>query len=321
MFAERECISELERCCARQENLCIADLKATAEVLFEMVADGTVDLHAHDSHAAALPQQLFHLFAKISAFYAEGLIVHLNIRIAGNAEHGLFKYIVHFEHMVSVGEQNILGENIARRCLRQEHNRRQRCGHGQQTEPFGLFVAEQRGNMQHLALKVWERMVRVHNLRRENRRNDILEIPLDVFLFVRRKRIHCQSAQTDRTQFAVHIGERRVTTCIERLNRLVDQMQLLFGGQTGFAVGMLLVHGGHVAQAADADHEELIQITGKDCEEFEALEQRHVLILRLGEHAGVELQPRKLTVLGVALLPNLLCHIISPFVLAYAVIL
>ena len=83
-----------------------------------MVADGTADLHAHDSHAAALPQQLFHLFAKISAFYAEGLIIHLNIRIAGNAEHGLFKYIVHFEHMVSVGEQNILGENIARRCLR-----------------------------------------------------------------------------------------------------------------------------------------------------------------------------------------------------------
>ena len=175
--------------------------------------------------------------------------------------------------------------------------------------------------MQHLALKVRERMVRVHNLRRENRRNNILEIPLDVFLFVRRKRIHCQSAQTDRTQFAVHIGERRVTTCIEWLNRLVDQMQLLFGGQTGFAVGMLFVHGGHVAQAADADHEELIQITGKDCEEFEALEQRHVLILRLGEHAGVELQPRKLTVLGVALLQNLLCHIISPFVLAYAVIL
>lgn len=77
-----------------------------------------------------LPQQLFHLFAKISAFYAEGLIVHLNIRIAGNAEHGLFKYIVHFEHMVSVGEQNILGENIARWCIRQEHNWRQRCGHG-----------------------------------------------------------------------------------------------------------------------------------------------------------------------------------------------
>ena len=122
-----------------KENLCIADLKAAAEVLFEVVADGTVDFHAHDSHTAALPQQLFHLFAKISAFYAEGLVVHLNIRIAGNAEHGLFKYIVHLEHMVSVGEQNILGENIARRCLRQEHNRRQRCGHGQQTEPFGLF--------------------------------------------------------------------------------------------------------------------------------------------------------------------------------------
>ncbi len=190
-----------------------------------------------------LPQQLFHLFAKISAFYAEGLVIHLNIRIAGNAEHGLFKYIVHFKHMVSVGEQNILGENIARRVVSGRNTTGgSDAGYGQKTEPFGLFVAEQRGNMPHLALKVREWMVRVHNLRRENRRNDILEIPLDVFLFVRRKRIHCQSAQTNRTQFAVHIGERRVTTCIERLNRLVDQMQLLFGGQTGFAVGMLLVH-------------------------------------------------------------------------------
>ena len=44
--------------------------------------------------------------------------------------------------MVSVGEQNILGENIARRCLRQEHNRRQRCGHGQQAEPFGLSMTD-----------------------------------------------------------------------------------------------------------------------------------------------------------------------------------
>ena len=84
---------------------------------------------------------------------------------------------------------------------------------------------------------------------------------------------------------------------------------------------MILVHGGHVAQAADTDHEELIQIAGENGKEFEAFEQRHVLVLRLGEHAGVELQPRKLTVLGVALLPNLLCHIVSPFKTVYAVIL
>ena len=98
-------------------------------------------------------------------------------------------------------------------------------------------------------------------------------------------------------------------------------MQLLFGGQTGFTVGMLLVHGGHVAQAADADHKKFVQIAGEYGKKLQPFEQGDALILRLGEHAGVELQPRKLAVLGVALLPNLLCHIISPFVLAYAVIL
>ena len=82
-------------------------------MLFEVVADWAVDLHAHDSHAAALTEQLLHLFAEIAAFYAEGLVVHLNIRVAGDAEHGLFQHVVHLEHMVSIGEQNVLGENVA----------------------------------------------------------------------------------------------------------------------------------------------------------------------------------------------------------------
>lgn len=102
----------------------------------------------------ALPQQLFHLFAKISAFYAEGFIVHLNIRIAGNAEHGLFKYIVHFEHMVSVGEQNILGENMKNDGVSGRNTTGgSDAGTGSRPSRSVFFMAEQRGNMQHLALK------------------------------------------------------------------------------------------------------------------------------------------------------------------------
>src|SRR5262249_49159372 len=48
--------------------------------------------------------------------------------------------------------------------------------------------------------------------------------------------------------------------------------------------------------AADADHEELVEVGLEDGEEFQALQQRNVRALGLLEHAAVELQPAQLTV-------------------------
>ena len=53
----------------------------------------------------------------------------------------------------------------------------------------------------------------------------------------------------------------------------------------------------HLAgEAGDADHEELVEIGGRDRQEAHALEQRMVRVLRFLEDAAVELQPGELAV-------------------------
>ena len=97
-----------------------------------MVADGAGQLDAHDRHATAAAQQLFHLGAEIALLRAEGFVIRVDIRITGDAEYGLFQHVVHFEYMAGVFEQNILNGYIARFLTRQEHQRGQRGWNGQQ---------------------------------------------------------------------------------------------------------------------------------------------------------------------------------------------
>ena len=42
-------------------------------------------------------------------------------------------------------------------------------------------------------------------------------------------------------------------------------------------------------QAADADHEELVEVGAEDGQELEPLQQRHLRVLRLFQHAAIEL--------------------------------
>src|SRR5262249_26435819 len=70
---------------------------------------------------------------------------------------------------------------------------------------------------------------------------------------------------------------------------LLDQRKSVW---SGFAVPILnLLH-----HPGNAQFEKLVEVTGADGEELQTLEQRIVFILRLFQHAPVELQPRKLAV-------------------------
>ena len=53
---------------------------------------------------------------------------------------------------------------------------------------------------------------------------------------------------------------------------------------------------GLALQTGDAHHVELVEVVGEDGEELRSLEQRHLLAFGEGEHAGVEFEPRELTV-------------------------
>jgi hypothetical protein len=49
-------------------------------------------------------------------------------------------------------------------------------------------------------------------------------------------------------------------------------------------------------QGGNPDHEELVQVRAEDGQELHPLEQRHGGVLRLFEHAPVEVQPRQLAI-------------------------
>ena len=49
-------------------------------------------------------------------------------------------------------------------------------------------------------------------------------------------------------------------------------------------------------QAADADHEELIEVRCGDRQEFQPFQQRHAGVLSLREHALIEFQPTEFAV-------------------------
>ncbi len=71
--------------------------------------------------------------------------------------------------------------------------------------------------------------------------------------------------------------------------------ELLLGraavGRTGDAAGLDLL-----AQAGDADLEELVEVAREDRQELDPLEQRIALVARLVQDPGVELEPGQLAV-------------------------
>ena len=71
--------------------------------------------------------------------------------------------------------------------------------------------------------------------------------------------------------------------------------ELLVGGpavgRAGDLAGLDLL-----AQAGDADLEELVEVAGEDRQELHPLEERVALVARLVQDAGVELEPRQLAV-------------------------
>lgn len=78
-----------------------------------------------------------------------------------------------------------------------------------------------------------------------------------------------------------------------------DVVELLGGRPVGLVVTRLVLEGGEVGQAANADHEPLVEVGAKDGAELEPLEEGDRLVECLVEHAAVKAQPAELTVLGV----------------------
>ena len=86
---------------------------------------------------------------------------------------------------------------------------------------------------------------------------------------------------------------------VEFVATLIDGIELLFRRHERFVVADLLLDEREVGQAADAHHEELLEVAREDGDERKTLEQRNVAVFALIEYALIEREPRKLAILHI----------------------
>ena len=78
---------------------------------------------------------------------------------------------------------------------------------------------------------------------------------------------------------------------VEFVATLIDGIELLFRRHERFIIANLLLDEREVGQAADAHHEELLEVAREDGDERETLEQWNVAIFALIEHTLIEREP------------------------------
>ena len=140
-----------------------------------------------------------------------------------------------------------------------------------------------------------ERVRRVDRQRRQHREDVEEEIVLQPLAVAGRQR--GDVADDDPRLF--ELGAQRAPALLLRGDEFgdprADALELLGGREA--VVGELRHAGEHLAdQAGDADHEEFVEIVGRDRQEAQPLEQRMIAVVRFLQHPAVELQPRQLAV-------------------------
>ena len=205
------------------------------------------------------------------------------------------------KQLLCVFEHDVLHPDIARLAAGQIEHVRQRGRQREHAEHLPVLVPEHDAHVDHLVGQMRERVLHVHNLRREHRRDGRLIILLDAGALVLFKLPVAEVADVVVAQQPLHLVEERFLLLVQRAHRVEDGAELLPGRHAGLVVHdvRLLLH--EVEQAARADHEKFVQVARKDGDEFQPFEQRHRLVHRLAQDAVVEPQPGQLPVLCITL--------------------
>ena len=159
----------------------------------------------------------------------------------------------------------------------------------------GLGVVEAHRDREAERRDVRERVARVDRERRQDR-EDLVEEPLSERLVVLGDRGVVEELDALGRERAPDLEEDRRVVGDELQDALARRRQLLVGGP---AVARPMRHapGLHLlAQAGDADLEELVEVAGEDRQEPDPLQQRVARVAGLVEDPGVELEPGELAV-------------------------
>ncbi len=174
---------------------------------------------------------------------------------------------------------------------------RQGAGHFETREFLvALLVTDDDGKVQAEIRNMGEGMCQVQGERREDGIDRLAEVGVRLFLLGFAQFLVVQNMDARLVQLGQEFA-------LEALMGSVEQFEgaLADGGELfarGHAVGGDLDDArlDLLAEPRDAHHEELVHVGAEDGEEFDALEERVVLVQRLFEDAVLELQQAQLTV-------------------------
>ena len=248
---------------------------------------------------AALLQHVLHLLDVVRAVI-DFFIIRIDIGIARDREdRAVDDRIVH-EDLVEVRLDELLLQHVAHAVAGREQEARQRRRERYHAERDVALVLEERADKQFLVLEMRERMMQVDDLRRKHGQQLLAEILLEILPLLEPHIVDVEVHDALRFQLLLELLVNVVALLVEARHLGENGRELLPRRHAAFVFQFVRLDAFQIEQAADAHHEELVEVAREDFDELHALEERHVGIHRLVEHALVETQPRQLAVLRVA---------------------
>ena len=138
-------------------------------------------------------------------------------------------------------------------------------------------------------------MRRIHRLRRDQREDVLVVLVAQFGLFLQGQILVGADLDIGIVQLLAQKQEILVDAILDLVDDAVGFLDL-FLGRAAVHRSQLDARCPLLLEAADALHEEFVDIGTDDGDELDPLEQRVVLVLGLGQHALVEFEPRKLAV-------------------------
>ncbi len=161
------------------------------------------------------------------------------------------------------------------------------------------LVVEPDQDVQLPVFQVGERVARVYDLRRQERLDIVFHEPEQVVALFFGKVVGAQVTHAFLGKLAANVLVSGFLDGVQLVAAFVDGFDLGVGGHAGLRVDHRRLDVGQVCEAADAHHEEFLEVAPENGYEIQSLEQRHRFVGTLVEHALVEGEPGELAVLHV----------------------
>ncbi len=274
--------------------LALAQAELLEQVVRQVFRASVGNFQSHGIAVAAREQLTAQRTGKVVDLFG----VQRQVGVAGQAELVATLHLHALEQVIGVGMDHRRQEDIviawAANLLRHTNHARQQAWRRDDRQAGiaaeGVDPFELDDEVQALVHQQRERVGRVKADRGDDRRDLVAEVTAHPGL-----ELGCPVAATNEADGVLfqlrqqHIVEDRVLALHLDVHQLTDTCQRLMrlqpigAGQFAGEVDLFL-------QAGDANLEELVEVAGKDQQEFEALEQRVRFVQRLLQHTDVELQ-------------------------------